>query len=1176
LSKQEKKLDELIKLISDSSDYDAILVSDLTAALTAGDGVKKEKLIELLESEHVPVRVAALEAARGRNDGQLISKLIRMVEDREPRVRRKLAEILPSLPQKRLVRTLETLLDDDDEYVVIEALRATHGNMEFLDTQRDKLVFAHSNRVRMAAAEALKSLNQQEITLVYFIEGFANGCDEVLMHCGEILEDTLSELGDKADSLACPFVVAEKALGKFVDVDEAAKTKPYLIKFLKARQVKPPNLDELAKYGTNLTALADKQTLPRAYGIEDVRDKVLEVLKRDGQKAIVLLGETGVGKSAIVNELVYELDKAENGGWLVLRVSPSEFMVGTKYLGEWETRVNNLVKEVKKPCRVILYIPNLGELAGMGRWSQSSANVGTALAPHIEDGSIVVIGESTPQEYAMGVGATPALNRLFDKFLVEPASNRLTLQILARVRDDAKCEISDDVLEGLLDVSDQYLSNSARPGNAVSLLRDVVAGHANSSEPVTSRTVLDAVSKSTGIPSDFLDDSIPLDLGDVRAFFEKRIMGQPEAVESVVDLLTLIKAGVTDQNKPFGVLLFVGPTGVGKTELARALAEYVFGDVNRLQRFDMSEFASYEGYERLFGASGQTGILTEAVRQKPFSVILLDEIEKGHTNVFDLCLQMFDAGRLTDGQGRTVDFCRTIVIITSNVGATGPETTLGFGANGSNQRAGSEQNKERTMRQLSRVFRPEFLNRIDRIVNFRALSLQVAESIARREVDAVLKRSGITRRHLSVDIDPSVVSVLLKEGYSQSYGARPLKRAVEKMLLLPIAKAIATGKISGRMVLRLTTSGNKIDVKVISAGEAQDAPAQRKAEKQAVRNGNSLRDLSQELVDGIAALEDHIIPMSDRKSELLHEIHKPDFYQNHEAKTKTFDEIHKIDQFLATYEGLCKVVSGIHDRLAKPVSRSEEPDLLERINQVGAELEHLSFIATCSEPRDMGDALVCVRLVDRNGENVGGIDTLVKMYIAFAQKRRLTVDVVSECMSDKEESVFIHVVGLGAYALLKNEAGLHQFDNRYKSRNGKDKDKARADREVIRVDVLALDAEPDKAFRSKLKTAVSPAKAKSGLFLKKPTYEISLFHEPSIRSLRGLFVGDKTEAVGCAEMVIFAMVNNQDESALDYIVRYYDFGTGAKIKDARSGKVTGRIDQILKGNLDLFIQPIYD
>jgi ATP-dependent Clp protease ATP-binding subunit ClpC len=443
--------------------------------------------------------------------------------------------------------------------------------------------------------------------------------------------------------------------------------------------------------------------------------------------------------------------------------------------------------------------------------------------------------------------------------------------------------------------------------------------------------------------------------------------------------------------------------------------------------------------------------------------------------------------------------------------------------------------------------------------------MEVAENIARREVDTVLQRSGIARRNLSIDIDPSVVALLVKEGYSASFGARPLRRAVERLLLLPLAKAISTGRITGDTILRLTASANRVEVKTVSRPQAV----------QKVEATPPLLQLSDELLQGIEALEQRILPLSDRKTELLLETRKSDFYRDEQKKVITFDEIHKLDQFISTCEGLSKVVRAVHDRFSRGVPRKDEGSMSTRLQELSAELEYLSFVATSSDARDLSDALICVRLVDRAQEDISGVETLAKMYMGFARRRRLTIELLAEHFTDKEECIYLRVTGLGAYRLFKQEVGLHQLDHRVSfraSRNGKEKH--RDDREVVRVDVMPLQEQPDKAFIAKLKVTASRPKQKKGKLLAKPSFEISLFHQPSLRSMQGIFTGDKEKAIAQAQTILYNSIKEGPGEMPDngeQLVRHYDLGAGAKIKDSRSGKMTSRIDQVLKGQLDLFL-----
>jgi ATP-dependent Clp protease ATP-binding subunit ClpC len=1124
-----------------------------------------ELILVLLRAPQIPLRLAALEACRGRREPPVLDELARRVQDPEVRVRAKLAEVLGSFPDEGTTPPLKTLIEDAEATVRQAAVKAASGKPAFLDTHRRLLLNDPDWEVRGAAASALGEQNFPP-AMADLLKALAEDGDcDLRQRCAEILDRQLSQ----ARAAIEPHLPTEVPL--LLKVDQAltligAQRFPNLLEWVRSRTVTAADPQELSRFGTDLTALAAQGALPRAYGVDEACQTLISMLRRDRWRSIALVGEAGAGKSAVVYELVHQLARPENGGWRVLRVSPSDFMAGTRYMGEWETRVKELITAVQKPRRVLIYVPNLSDLSAVGRWSKSDSNVAAALAPYLEEGALVLLGESTPTEYEQGLGAIPSLQRLFDKVLLPEASLERTRQILTSVSDEAGQPVAAEVLERLLDFATQYLSHLSRPGNAVLLLRDLLAARKQADEAIGLREVLRALAKSTGLPSTLLDDSVPLQLEEVKAFFESRIMGQPEAVEAVIDLVLLIKAGLTDPGKPFGVFLFTGPTGVGKTELARALAEFIFGDAARLQRFDMSEYASPDGFERLIGGKEQNGLLTDAVRRHPFSVVLLDEIEKSHLNVFDLCLQIFDAGRLTDGRGRTVDFRRTILILTSNIGSVGPSTPLGFSV--SPQADLPEADKDRTLRELSRFFRPEFLNRIDRIVHFRPLSLDVAERIARREIELVLQRKGIARRELVVDIDPSVISLLVREGYSPHFGARPLKRTVERLCLLPLARAIATGRIAGKAVLALTLHDGQVQVRLTRSAEPKPA-------KPAAPPAEPLREAGRRLVDDVLALEPRIRPLADRKSELLEQTQAPGFYHHREAREAIFDEIHKLDQFLAWHDRVRRARERLQHRLEQgPISKTDEPGLREQMEQLAAERDQLRLVTTCRDARDLDDALLCLSLVDRTGAAQNGVEKLARMYLGLADLHRMSGEVLAEFQGAKTDRAWLRVSGLGAYALLKHEAGLHQLDHRYRihaPRGGHEKE--HEDRELIRADVRPAGAEPDKKFIASLKSGLEALKPPRTRLVEKADLAVCLFHEPSLRSLEIWTRGPKAAALDTAHRILFAQVGLEEErkeSELAAVIRCYHLGIGSRIKDLRSGRTTTRLAQVFKGHLEMF------
>ena len=578
----------------------------------------------------------------------------------------------------------------------------------------------------------------------------------------------------------------------------------------------------LDQYSRDLTLLAASGSFDPVIGRDEEIRRSVQILSRRSKNNPVLIGEPGVGKTAVAEGIAAYIAGSDApdsmAGKRLVALDLPALLAGTKYRGDFEERVKAVLKDVKKAGDVILFIDEMHTMIGAGS-AEGAIDAANILKPALGRGEVQIIGATTPEEYRRHIEKDAALERRFQPVKIAEPSRGDSLKMLGAVRQSLEkhhgVKISDAALTAAVDLSARYINDRFLPDKAIDLA-DEAAAHIRVSGGglVTAEDIAAVVSLWTGIPVANLSADETKRLRNMESILHRRVIGQNEAVTAVSRAIRRGRVGLSDPDRPIGSFLFLGPTGVGKTELCRALAEAVFGESEAMIRLDMSEYMEKHAVSKLIGSPpGYVGYedggqLTERVRRKPWSVVLFDEIEKAHEDVWGILLQIMDDGRLTDSAGRVVSFRNTIIVMTSNVGAksiSDGRPRMGFTPDGGDE---AQLMRARINEELRRTFKPEFLNRIDETIVFRRLSRAEIRSIAERMLLTVAERFKALGMTLSVP--DQVVDFLAERGYDEKYGARPLRRAIRSMIEDKAAELMLTDSLGRGDTVQARIDGNKL------------------------------------------------------------------------------------------------------------------------------------------------------------------------------------------------------------------------------------------------------------------------------------------------------------------------------------------------------------------------------
>lgn len=794
----------------------------------------------------------------------------------------------------------------------------------------------------------------------------------------------------------------------------------------------------LATLGRFWTPRKDQGLLIEPDGWKAALTGTAKLVLREPVRTLLVTGEASCGKTAFLRLLSA---RAAASGWKVFEASAADLQAGQFYIGQLEGRIRQAIDELDVGKRIIWYIPDLLACAMSGTHQGQSASILDQILPALSSGRIVVWTEATPAGTARLLQLRPGLRRVLEMVRLEPMSADETEvvaeKLSAALAKDAGASADPSFAMTAVEAAQHYLTASSLPGAALAMMKLTALRLAKGGEKrFTGHDVLETLSQMTGLPLSLLDGAERLDLPRITSFFESRVIGQPEAIASVVERIAMLKSGLNDPGKPIGVFLFAGPTGTGKTELAKTASEYLFGSPDRMIRLDMSEYQTPESISKILGGGGlppEADTLVARIRKQPFSIVLLDEFEKSHGQIWDLFLQVFDEGRLTDAFGQTADFRHSLIILTTNLGATahrGSESQLGFTP------SSMVFTSDQILRAVGQTFRPEFQNRLDKVIVFKPLTRELMRNILKKELERVFARRGLKDRDWAVEWDASALEFLLEKGFSAEMGARPLKRAIDQYLIAPLAAVIVERRFpEGDQFVFVRRDGDGLIAEFVDPdGDGTTAAA---AAGTVAASPGAPPDLCAMMraphgtPEEAAALASNLQPITERlegsdwsaaKEDLSDRINAPGFWSEPD-RFKTLARLELMDRL----EVATETAQSLDRRLSRSRSGGSKAgrDLIARLAmQIHLVIQGLKDL----DEEVPAEVAVAIEPVFDSAGDEGEAERrwcrdVHAMYCGWARARNMTLAQLAD-LPGVEGSVLL-ISGFGAYRTLALEAGLH-------------------------------------------------------------------------------------------------------------------------------------------------------